>query len=62
MNNFNSTVLNILSNYIPHEFVECDDKNSPWFNKKIRASTQEEKNVAFKNYHNNSSNIALNVV
>ena len=59
MNNFNSTVLNILSNYIPHEFVECDDKNSPWFNKKIRASTQEEKNVAFKNYHNNSSNIAL---
>ena len=62
MNNFNSTVLNILSNYIPHEFAECDDKDPPWFNKKIRALTQEEKNVAFKNYHNNSSNIALNVV
>ena len=59
MNNFNITVLNILSNYIPHEFVECDDKDPPWFNKKIRALTQEEKNVAFKNYHNNSSNIAL---
>ena len=57
----NSTILNILSNFIPHEFVVCDDKDPPWFNKKIGALIQE-KNVAFKNYHNNSSNIALNVV
>ena len=54
---FNSTILNILSNFIPHEFVVCDDKDPPWFNKKIRALIQE-KNVAFKNYRNNSSNIA----
>ena len=54
----NSTILNILSNFIPHEFVVCDDKDPPWFNKKIGALIQE-KNVAFKNYHNNSSNIAL---
>ena len=35
-----------------------DDKEPPWFNKKIRALIQE-KNVAFENYRNNSSNIAL---
>ena len=53
---FNSTILNILSNFIPHEFVVCDDKDPPWFNKKIGALIQE-KNLAFKNYCNNSSNI-----
>ena len=52
------TFLNILSNFIPHKFVVCDDKDPPWFNKKIKALIQE-KNVAFKNYRNNSSNIAL---
>ena len=55
---FNSTILNILSNFIPHEFVVCDDKDPPWFNKKIRALIQE-KNVAFKNYRNNRGNIDL---
>ena len=55
---FNSTILNIFSNFIPHEFVVCDDKDPPWFNKKIRALIQE-KYVAFKNDRNNSSNIAL---
>ena len=55
---FNGTILNIFSNFIPHEFVVCDDKDPPWFNKKIRALIQE-KYVAFKNDRNNSSNIAL---
>ena len=58
MNIFNSTVLNILSNFIPQEFVVCDNKDLPWFNKKIRALFQE-KNVAFKNYCNNGSNFDL---
>ena len=40
---FNNTVLNILSNFIPHEFIACDDdKDPPWFNKKIRALIQEK--------------------
>ena len=55
---FNSTILNILSNFIPHEFVACDDKDPPCFNKKIKAIIQE-KNVAFKNYRNNSGIIDL---
>ena len=55
---FNSTILNISNNFILHEFVVCDGKDPPWFNRKIIALIQE-KNVAFKNYGNNSSNINL---
>ena len=58
MDIFNSTILNILSNFILHEIVVCDDKDPPWFNKKIRALIQEI-NVAFNNYCNNSSNVDL---
>ena len=55
---FNSTILNIFSNFILHISVVCDGKDPPWFNKKIRALIQE-KNVAFKNYRNNRGNIDL---
>ena len=36
----------------------CGDKDLPWFNKKIRALIND-KNDAFKSYHNNSSKIDL---
>ena len=55
---FNSAILNILSNFIPHEFAVCDHKHPQRYNNKIRALIQEN-NVAFKNYCNNSSNIDL---
>ena len=55
---FKSTIQNVLSNFISHEFVVSDDKDPPWFNKKKRALIQE-KNVSFKNYSNNTSNIDL---
>ena len=42
---FNSTILNILSIRIPHKFVVCDDKDSPWFKKKIR--TLIKKNMLY---------------
>ena len=58
MDIFNITILNILSNFIPHEFVVCNDKDPPWFNKKITALIQE-KNAAFKNCRNDTSNIDL---
>ena len=29
---FNRTILNILSNFIPHEIIVCNDKDPPWFN------------------------------
>ena len=55
---FNSTILNILRNFITHGFAVSDDKNPPWINNKIRALIQE-KNSAFKSYRNNSSKIDL---
>ena len=40
---FTSTVMNILSNFIPHETIVCDDKDPPWFNKAIKSLIQEKK-------------------
>ena len=37
---FNKTVLNILSNFIPHEVIVCDDKDPPWFNGKINTKVK----------------------
>ena len=55
---FNNTILNILSNFVRHEILTCNDKDPPWFNKNIKGIIQE-KNNAFKVYRNNSSNIVL---
>ena len=46
---FNKTIKNILSNYIPHETITCDDKDPPWFNKNIKQLIQE-KNNTYKRY------------
>ena len=39
---FNRTILNILSNFIPHEIIVCDDKDPPWFNNRIKTLIQEK--------------------
>ena len=39
---FNKAVLNILSNFIPHELIVCDDKDSLWFNTKIKSLIHKE--------------------
>ena len=56
VNTFNITILNILSNFIPLEILTCDDKNPPWFNKKIKGINQE-KIMPLRKYLN--SNIVL---
>ena len=38
---FNRTILNILKNFIPRETIVCNDKDSPWFNKRIKSLIQE---------------------
>ena len=38
---FNKTVLNVLSNFIPHEVIVCDDKDPPWLNGKIKSLINE---------------------
>ena len=46
---FNRTIKNILSNYIPHETIICNDKDPPWFNRNIKQLIQE-KNNTYKSY------------
>ena len=33
---FNSTILNIVSNFIPNETITCDDRDPPWMNSFIK--------------------------
>ena len=33
---FNSTILNIVSNFIPNETMTCDDRYPPWMNSCIK--------------------------
>ena len=33
---FDSTILNIVSNFIPNEFITCDDRDPPWMNSFIK--------------------------
>ena len=42
---FNKTIKNILSNYIPHKTITCDNKDPPWFNKNIKQLIQEKNNT-----------------
>ena len=39
---FSHTILNILSNFISHEYIMCDDRDPPWFNRKIKHLIQEK--------------------
>ena len=55
---FNNTILNILSNFVSHETIVCDDKDPPWFNNKIKMLIQA-KNAGFNNFHNNNGNSEL---
>ena len=47
---FSNTITNILSNFIPHETIVCDDKDPTWLNKAItsliREKTTHLKNIA----------------
>ena len=46
---FNRIIKNMLSNYIPHETIICDDKDPPRFNNNIKLLIQE-KNNTYKRY------------
>ena len=50
--------MNILSNFIPHGTIACDDKDLPWFNKAIKSLIQEKKD-RFKKYRKSNNNIQL---
>ena len=42
---FNKTIKSILCNYIPHETITCDDRDTPWINSKIKQLIQEIDNT-----------------
>ena len=48
------TILNILSNFISHEYIICNERDPPWFNSKIKHLIQE-KNNAYQLYRNNKT-------
>ena len=59
---FNRTIKNILSNYIPHEIIICDDRNPPWINNRVK-EVINEKNDTFQCYlHSNKDPKLFNEV
>ena len=59
---FNRTIKNILSNYIPHEIIICDDRDPPWINNRVKELISE-KNDAFQCYlHSNKDPKLFNKV
>ena len=41
----NRTIKNILSNYIPHEIIICDDRDPPWINNRVKGLINEKNNT-----------------
>ena len=59
---FNRTIKNILSNYIPHEIIICDDQDPPWINNRVKELINE-KNDTFQCYlHSNKDPKLFNEV
>ena len=56
------TIKNILSNYIAHEITNCDDRDSPWINNRVKELINE-KNDTFQCYlHSNKDPRLFNKV
>ena len=55
---FNETILNVPSNYIPHETLTCEDKDPSWFNFQIKSLLQN-KNKLYKDFRRSNTNAQL---
>ena len=55
---FDRTILNIMKNFIPHETFVCDDKDPPWFNKRIKSLIQEG-TLLFETFRNKRNNVEI---
>ena len=51
---FNKTIKNIVSNYISHETIICNDKDPPWINNNIKKLIND-KNHASASYRLNEN-------
>ena len=50
---FNRTIKNILSNYIPHEIIICDDRDPPWINNRVKELINEKNDTFQCSLHSN---------
>ena len=50
---FNRAIKNILSNYIPHEIIICDDRDPPWINNRVKELINEKNNTFQCYLHSN---------
>ena len=53
---FNSTILNIVSNFIPNETITCDDRGTPWMNSFIKNLIRAKDNF-YKKFVRKSNNM-----
>ena len=53
---FNKIIKNIMSNYIPHKTITCDNRDPPWINKDIKQLILD-KNHAYKSYIRNDKSL-----
>ena len=53
---FNSTILNIVSNFIPNETITCDDRDPPWMNSFIKNLIRAKVNF-YRKFVGKSNNI-----
>ena len=57
---FNDTILNIKTNFIPHETKIFNDQEPPWINNKVKTMIQEKKKF-YQLYLKNKSNILATI-
>ena len=48
-----TTIKNIMANFIPHETINCDDRDTPWINNRIKKIIYE-RNSLYKDYRKNN--------
>ena len=47
-----------MKNFISHETIVCDDKDPPWFNKRIKSLIQEG-TLLLEKFRNNRNNVEI---
>ena len=52
---FNTTIINIMNNFVPNETITCDDRDLPWVTTSIKRIIQQ-KNEAYRLYLYNNKN------
>ena len=58
---FNSTIMNIMSNFIPNEYIKVHPKDPPWINDNIRRMVKRQ-NRQYKNYVKNGCKIEVKIL